>query len=215
MGKVLTLSRKAIIDLIIQPEVSSQANYEKKLRGVVWPGGASGLTIGLGYDIGMVSAAQVALDWWPVLPATSIVQLQKVAGITGPKCKQYLGMAIDIPWATALQVFYNTSLKQHARKAANTYPELEELHPYEQTAIVGLVYNRGASLVGERRTEMKELVDAIKADDDTLMAALIREMKRLWTNKQGGLILRREEEADYIELEDKPIPEEDKLLIPV
>ena len=108
-------------------------------------------------------------------------------------------------------LFFQTSLRRYARLATSVYPELETLHPYEQTAIIGLVYNRGTSFTGDRRKEMLQLVQAIKDDNDQLMATLIRNMKRLWSEEQRGLRIRRDKEAFYISLVDGPIPEEDKL----
>ena len=45
-------SSQAAIDLIVREEVGSQARYKHKYQHPEWPGGASGVTIGVGYDCG-------------------------------------------------------------------------------------------------------------------------------------------------------------------
>jgi len=216
MSKILTLSRKAIEDLIIEQEVSSRENYIKRLQYPIWPGGISGITIGLGYDLAHHTPEQVQKDLSGILDQVDIDRLKRYCGIVGTICKGKLPIPVKVTWDQAQKIFYFTSLKKYARMAANVYDELETIHPYEQTAVVGLVYNRGASLTGSSRTEMNLLIQAIKLDDDKTMVKLFRQMKRLWDEKkQGGLIRRRELEAVYIEAVDNPIPEEDKLYIEI
>jgi hypothetical protein len=53
-------SSQAAIDLIVMEEVSSQAAYTKLYQGPTWPGGASGVTIGIGYDGGYSTPAVIA-----------------------------------------------------------------------------------------------------------------------------------------------------------
>lgn len=218
MSKILTLSKKAIADLIIEQEVSSEANYKQRLQYPIWPGGTSGVTIGLGYDIGNQSAVQAQKDLEGILPQEDIDRLKRYCGLIGTICKQKLPIPVKVSWDQAEKIFYRTSIKRYARMAASVYDELETLHPYEQTAVVGLVYNRGSNTKdapgSDRRREMNLLIQAIKLDDDKTMAKLFRQMKRLWDErKQGGLIRRRELEAAYIEAVDTPISEEDKLYI--
>lgn len=213
MSTTLTLSRKAIYDLIIEREVSSEEYYKAKLQNPYWPGEKSGITIGLGYDISQHTPLQLQKDWSPTLQPSEIIRLAKYCGRTGNICQTYLPIpSIRVTWEKAIKVFYGTSLKRHASIAADVYEGLEKLHPYEQTAIVGLVYNRGGSLSGPRRLEMAQLAVFVLQDNDKKMAAIIRHMKRLWPD-QKGLRYRRELEARYIEMPDVPIEEDDKLII--
>lgn len=214
--KTLTLSLKAIDDLIIDFEITSKENYEKRLKRPTWPGGQSGITIGIGYDLQFVNELEFQMDWGSYLTVTEMNVLKKFLGKGGSICKEYLPINVSVSYQSAVSVFFRTSLRRAAIRAASVYPELETLHPYEQTAIVGLVYNRGNSLHGERRKEMQELVQAIKDDDDKVISALIRSMKRLWGKDLRGLIFRRELESKYVDFpDDIQIPDEDKLLIEV
>ncbi len=45
------ISKKAI-EMIIKHEVGGRAVYEKRYQKPIWAGGDSGVTIGLGYDVG-------------------------------------------------------------------------------------------------------------------------------------------------------------------
>lgn len=121
---------------------------------------------------------------------------------------------VDVPVEAALQVFYNTTIFEFAKRALRIYPNLPNLHPVEQSVIVGLVYNRGDALAGDRRREMRELITAIKNDDDQSMADLIRSMCRLWPNT-AGLRRRRMLEAQLIEMADLPVPDSDILRLNV
>jgi hypothetical protein len=114
--------------------------------------------------------------------------LAATAGLTKQKAVNTLSglrNIVDIPIEAALQVFYNTTIFEFAKKAVGIYPDLFKLHPVEQSVIVSLVYNRGSKLEGETRREMKDLIVAIKNDDDKAMADLIRSMCRLWPNTLG------------------------------
>lgn len=218
----LQLSKDAINKAIMAFEVSWSpatgfAVYNKKYRKPVVPDPVntnSGVTIGIGYDCGQYSANKIKLDWQSVLPLHMVNALATVAGLKKQQAVKSLPSLsnVDVPIESALQVFYNTTIFDFAKKAAAIYPDLFKLNPIEQSVITGLVYNRGASLDGDRRREMKELVAAIKNDDDKVIADLIRSMARLWPDTPG-LKRRRLAEAELIELADTPIAESDILKI--
>src|SRR5215471_16818785 len=50
-------------DLIVMLEVTNQATYERSYSRPTWPRGASGVTIGIGYDVGYVSKNLLWDDW--------------------------------------------------------------------------------------------------------------------------------------------------------
>lgn len=220
----LQLSKDAINKAIMAFEVSWSpvsgfAVYNKKYRKPVVPDPVntnSGVTIGIGYDCGQYAANKIRLDWQSVLPLNMVNALAAVAGLKKQAAVSKLPSLsnVDVPIEEALQVFYNTTIFEFAKKAVKIYPDLFKLHPVEQSVITGLVYNRGDSLDGDRRREMKQLIKAIKNDDDKVTADLIRSMCRLWPNTIG-LRKRREAEAALIELADTPVPPVDILKIMV
>jgi hypothetical protein len=218
----LTLSKDAINKAIMAFEVSWSpqsgfAVYNRKFRKPVVPdpdNSDSGVTIGIGYDCGHVSANKIKMDWQSVLPLHMVTALTSVAGLKKRTAFNNLSLVsgVDVPIEAALQVFFNTTIHDFSKEALRIYPDLFKLHPVEQAAIVGLVYNRGASLIGDRRKEMRDLIVAIKNDDEKVMADLIRAMTRLWPNTLG-LRKRREAEAALIELADTSVDENDILRV--
>ena len=218
----LTLSRDAINKAIMAFEVSWSpqfgfSHYNKKLRKPIVPdpeNTSSGFTIGIGYDCGQCTASKIKLDWQSVIPLHMVTALTSVAGLKKNAAVNKLSSVsmVDVPIESALQVFFNTTIHQYSKDALRIYPDLFKLHPVEQSAIVGLVYNRGASLKGDRRREMRDLIVAIKNDKDREMSDLIRAMMRLWP-KTLGLRRRREAEAALIELADEPVDETDILKV--
>src|SRR5688572_33229707 len=161
----LTLSKDAINKAIMAFEVSWSpqfgfSHYEKKLRKPIVPdpvNTSSGVTIGIGYDCGQRTATKIKLDWQSVIPLHMVTALAKVAGLKKKAAVKSLRLVqmVDVPIACALQVFYNTTIREYSKAAIKIYPDLFKLHPAEQSAIVGLVYNRGAGLKGDRRKEMR------------------------------------------------------------
>lgn len=68
-----------------------------------------------------------------------------------------------------------------------------------QGALVSMVFNRGTSLTGDRRREMKAIVNLVKEQDYEGIAEEIEKSKRLWEGVGlDGLVIRREAEADLI-----------------
>jgi len=218
----LCLSKMAINQAIMAFEISWSketgfSTYNKKYSKPVVPDPAnteSGVTIGNGYDCGQYSAAKIIKDWSSVLPKDMVIALSKTAGLKKYAAVNALASLknVVVPIEAALQVFYNNTIFEFARQALIIYPDLPKLHPVEQSVIIGIVYNRGRGLIGDRRKEMRQLITDIKNDNDKDMAATILAMCRLWPNTQG-LVKRRRKEAELVLLPDLPVDESDKLYI--
>jgi hypothetical protein len=176
----------------------------------------SGVTVGIGYDCGQATGQKILNDWSAYIPAAQAQRLAATAGL-----KKHTALAesnkmqdIIIPIEAALKQWYEKKLPATAKETARIYPNIANLHPYEQTCLISLVFNRGASLDGDRRKEMKDLVAATNLDDDRAMGKLFRDMKRLWPDTRG-LQIRRDLEADFIEMADAPIPASDELIVTI
>ena len=77
---------------------------------------------------------------------------------------------------------------------------MTNLNPDAYGAIIPLVFNRGTSLVGEKRKEMVNIKNLIPKKDYKKIAKEFRNMKRIWVGKGlDGLIERREAEAKLVE----------------
>lgn len=167
-----------------------------------WPGGASGITIGVGYDLGQVKVDQFVADWGDVLPAAQLERLKTAVGLAGEKAKAAAPALADILVGkdVALKVFLARSAPEYQKKTEGAFPGLDKLPPDAQGALVSLVYNRGTKMDGDRRTEMRAIRDAVAKGDLKEIAAQLRAMKRLWEG-QGlpGLLKRRDAEAALVE----------------
>jgi GH24 family phage-related lysozyme (muramidase) len=194
--------RRSAATLIIRWEISSQKRYERSLRFPVWPGGASGVTWGVGYDGGHQTASVIADDW---RTHAGRDRLAGTAGLTGKRAATALPRFRDIETAYgyAAEVFETRSLVEYERRTERAFREaFERLRPNACAALVSLVYNRGASMVGDHRKEMRNIRDqCVPATDYGCIAAEIRSMKRLWrgTVNENGLSARRESEALLVE----------------
>lgn len=195
------ISKKSI-DFIIQQEIGGRAYYDKVLQKPSWPGGESGITIGIGWDLGYNTTQQLIKDWGLNLSIENINILKPVVGLKGSKAKDKLKgdiLNIRIPFNMAYDVFVKNNVPRYFNLTKKIYPQLEELNEDTQGALVSMVFNRGASLVGDTRLEMRAIVELVANKDYEGIAEEIEKSKRLW-EKRGldGLVIRREAEADLI-----------------
>ena len=202
---VAPISSRAI-DMIVAFEVSSEAAYDKLYVHPVWPKGQSGVTIGIGYDIGYVNADSLAKDWTPGIGASAVAMLAPACGKTGAAANQILPQlqAVSVPFSVANSVFGQTDIPRYtARTLAALPPAAGDLSPDCLGALVSLVYNRGASFnaAGDRYREMRAIHDDLQQQNLKDIPAQIRSMKRLWANDPSlaGLVRRRELEAVLFE----------------
>lgn len=193
----------ASLQLILEFEVAGgEEAYNKKLQNPVWPGAASGVTIGVGYDLGYNSVATIRSDWGQQLPQTDLDRLVTTAGKTGPAAKAALPSVKDIkvPWPAAFAVFQAVTIPKFTETARKAFPGFDNLDPNCQGALVSLVFNRGGSMAGPRRTEMRAIRDLVPQKNYAGIAQQLRNMKRIWkgTDIEKGMNRRRDAEADLV-----------------
>jgi hypothetical protein len=200
-GTSMIVSYKGL-DLIINTEIGSKALYNKRYKFPVWPQGQSGVTIGIGYDLGYVTLSQFTKDWQDQLSNKDFNTLTTAVGKKGVAASAHLSAsvkAVEIPLEVALHVFYTKSLPKYAQEVVRIYPTVSNLPPDAQAALLSLIYNRGASLAGDRRKEMKAIQPLVAKKDLKGIAQQLRAMKRLWGASLRGLLLRRDAEAALVE----------------
>ena len=189
-------------DLILKYEVSSRVYYDRYLSKPTWPGLSSGVTIGIGYDLGYNTSAQFSRDWSRhLVPSATFKRLAATLSVKGVRAAALIKNLSDIriPWESALTVFRASTLPRFLDLTIRTYPGSEKLHPDILGALVSVIFNRGASLTGSRRKEMFMLREAVRVGDLSQIEMLIRQMKRLWVGtKFRGLVQRRNAEADLV-----------------
>jgi len=198
---------KESLHLIIGHEIGAEwagdTRYYKKFCTMpTYPGGQSGVTIGIGYDLGYNNRQQIKLDWGGRVSGNHLSFFLNCSGIKGEMSKRMITpttRTLTVPYEIAMEVFENVSLPKFTKMTKAIYPNLENLNETTQAVLIGLVYNRGNSLQGDRRLEMKELVEHTNNADYAAIASTIDKMKRLWVGSDvSGLVKRREEEAKSI-----------------
>lgn len=186
-------------NLIVYYEVGGEDYYHRFLQRPEWPGLSSGVTIGVGYDLSTVSQPVILSDWVQV-PQPNLGRLTATQPYHGPPAKAQAQALQDIliAWELALDVFTRVDVTRFYTLTQRTFPGFDNLRPNAQAALVSLVFNRGASMAGPSRAEMRDLRDdAVPGSDYGRMAADFRKMKRLWPDTKG-LQLRRDAEATLV-----------------
>ncbi len=199
------LISKNALNLILESEGLDQPG--------AWPGGSSGITLGIGYDLGTVTKNQFMQDWAPILEDNVVQRLIPAIGVMGSAAKAMAPQFRDIKVTSgaATTVFTNRTLPLFRSLTLKTYPGADQLPPDAEGALISLVYNRGGSLKGSRRAEMQAIHDiiqgavasgAIQTGLNRVLNAVADEfvaMKRLWVG-QGldGLLQRRDAEAALV-----------------
>lgn len=194
---------EASLRLILRFEVGGgEEYYNRFLRSPTWPGEASGVTIGVGYDLGYNSPETIRQDWSAHLNEQVVERLARCAGLRGPQARAALSSVRDIivPWTAAFAVFQAVTIPKFWEKTRTVFPGVENVHPNCQGGLLSLVFNRGESLTGERRREMRAIRELVPAKDYPEIARQIRLMKRLWrgTAIERGMSRRRDAEADLV-----------------
>lgn len=197
---------QAAIDLIVDAEVTGESAYNRLYRTPTWPQGQSGVTIGIGYDVGYVTATELHDDWDGQISDLMIAALESRAlGIQGPLAghrAQELRSMVDVPWAAAMAVFSQRDVPKWIARVDAALPNTNLLSPDSLGSIVSLSYNRGTSygLAGDRYREMRAIKADMAAKNFADIPAQIRSMKRLWRGTSvAGLVARREAEAVLFE----------------
>ncbi len=186
--------------LVLEFEVGGgKAYYEKGLKRINWPGYQSGPTGGIGYDFGHTSAFQIRKDWSPYLDSKTVERLAAASAKTGQAGKAFTAglRDIEIPWEAAQAVYRQSTIPRFWQLTNRTWPGSSELQADGQWPILSLIFNRGSSLTGERRREMKAIKPLVPRQDYDGMATQVYSMKRLWrgTDIERGMVRRRDAEA--------------------
>lgn len=195
-------------DLLVRFEVSSKARYELRYRAPIWPKGDSGVTIGIGYDVGYTDPDILRDDWQGLIPAAAITKLSDACGKKGGDAEVLVAFLsdVDVPWAAA-EAQLQRMQKFVAGETLHSFPAAQDLSDDAFGALVSLVYNRGGSLKSnpsdklDRRREMRAIRQLLQEGRPAEVPAQIRAMTRLWAGKADarGLLDRRELEARLFE----------------
>ena len=187
---------------VIEFETGGKLHYNRFLKNLTWPKGKSGITMGIGADLGYMTHNEFEKYFSRYFTKEQNKRIKEVIGLKGGLAKLVLPKVKDIQlsWENASEAFVEWTLPKFWNMTMNLWPEFDKLHEKAQVALVSIVFNRGASTRGPSRVEMLNIKPLVLKKDYKGIAKEIRKMKRLWENKGlDGLLKRREEEAKMIE----------------
>jgi hypothetical protein len=201
-----TLISQRASSLIMTCEIGSQRRYEKMYSHPTWPKGESGITIGIGYDIGYSTPDGFLPDWHTYLKNEEIATLTRGCGIFGARARDLLQIfdGIQIPWATAEQQFFHQTLPRYIGATERALPNCSLLSRDSLGALVSLVYNRGPAFAitperdpENRFSEMREIKALMNQRFFEKIPEQMILMKRIWVGQSDmkGLLVRRDLEA--------------------
>jgi hypothetical protein len=193
-------SQKAL-DLITTEETGGQVYYRTHYTHWDWPAGASGPTIGDGYDCGYVTPGEATRDWGDILTPDAVAVVVSACGIRGQAAHDWVrahGDSVTVTWDQSVREFVEREVPKWDARVAACLPNLDALSGDSYGAILSLSYNRGTGGYDDphpRFAEMRAIKAHMTARAFDLIPAEFLSMRRLWP--QGGdLWRRRGHEAD-------------------
>jgi hypothetical protein len=183
------------VTFITKEEVGSRSYYENHAARPCFPGGQSGVTIGVGYDLRFQTREEFTADWGSALDPQQLDALLPFVGRPGSAQMVRELKTVVVPWHTAWTVFIRRLLPGYVIRTRGAFPGFDQLNRLLRGVLVSLVYNRGTKMNGDDRREMREIRDAVQTGNLNAIPQAISSMKRLWPNSEG-LQLRREREAE-------------------
>ncbi|MCE5242486.1 MAG: hypothetical protein ABFD98_15705 [Syntrophobacteraceae bacterium] len=192
------------LQLILDGEVGGGRKfYEKRCRRPIVsdPAGAhGGITIGIGCDLGQMDRSRFIGEWGGYLTSDQLDRLEKACGLRDEAALQYLPKVrdINVGWEAALMHFQAYSVPRFMTLVEKAFPGICAAPACVREGLLSLVFNRGTSMRGGRRREMREILYMVASGKFAEIPGKIREMKRLWPDSPG-LQKRREAEARHIE----------------
>jgi hypothetical protein len=186
---------------VINFETGGRSYYNSRLKTPTWPGGASGVTIGIGADLGYMTLNEFDTYFSSFFSKSDADRLRKTIGVKGSAAKSLIRPLSDIilTWENAEIAFKRWTLPKFYNLANRIWPNLENLCENAQVALVSIVFNRGGSLSGPSRREMLNIKDLVAKKDYVGISNEIKNMKRLWMNRGlDGLLKRRDIESEMV-----------------
>ena len=165
-----------------------------------WPGGASGVTLDPGVDLGHARADLIEQLYGPILSDGEMTALREVFGIQGDAANAALRASPDIQ---AIRISSDQALEvmPHAAKSywdaiRDRFDSLsrEGTPPSVKTALLSLAYNRGS-----RNKGLEPLGEPLQSGQWDDAARIIGSMQQ--DHKLEGIRIRRRQEDQTIEAE--------------
>jgi GH24 family phage-related lysozyme (muramidase) len=198
-------------ELIVTCEVGGESQYKRMYEKPTWPKGESGITIGVGYDVGYVTVGDLRRDWSAFLANQQLTLLSQACGKHGSAARDLLASVpgIVLDWSSADAQFRQITQPRYVGQTERALPNSSLLSATSLGALVSLVYNRGASFSvprgrdpDNRFLEMRNIKAHMQARDFDQIPREIRAMKRIWKDDADmrGLLIRRDLEANLFQI---------------
>lgn len=197
------LSSQAALNLIVEEEDSDQAYYTRHYEHFDWPQGASGPTIGIGYDCGYVTPAEATADWTGIVLPDMVAAIVRACGIKGTDARSFVvanGASVSVSWGQAIAEFEQREMPKWEARVQADLPNTGALSGDSFGALVSLSYNRGCSydLPGPRYSEMRAIKALMASQKFSQIPEQFLAMRRLWPTG-GDLWNRRTHEANLFQ----------------
>jgi GH24 family phage-related lysozyme (muramidase) len=177
-----------VFQFIVAQEDGDETYYDRTEAHFDWPGGASGPTVGVGYDLGYCTVNECVNDWTGIVDQDTINRMIEGVGITGDRAHLFVQnnrTEVTITWAQALQEFQERELPKWEHRMEVALPNWDLLGPDCKGVLLSLGYNRGTGGFNStlpRFTEMAQIRAAMVSERFALIPGYIRAMTRLWPN---------------------------------
>jgi GH24 family phage-related lysozyme (muramidase) len=184
---VMTIATEAV-SFILAQEDGDQVYYEKTEEHWDWPGGASGPTIGVGYDCGYTTHDQCTADWKGIVDDITLLAIQHGVGRVGNSAHMFVmdnRRDVTVTWAQAVRQFTERELPKQEDMARKALPNWELLSPLSAGALVSLGYNRGWGGFHSTLPRFREMyaITAYMAQGRwPYIPTAMAQMVRLWPN---------------------------------
>jgi hypothetical protein len=195
---------------VIRQSIAFLLKEEAAPRHPYWPGGKSGITIGVGWDIGQHTDQELTAAWAD-LPAADRERLLAAVGITGAPARALLPplSGVMIPPEISRAVLSRSVQKEWYARTLRVFPGADALPTEVQVALLSVLFNRGTgtghepdwlhAIEVDPRWEMREIRRDVRDRDLFALYAHLDTMKRLWEGSgPRGLPIRRRSEGHLI-----------------
>jgi len=206
------------LKLIVDFEVGGgETYYNKKAKFPIWPGGVSGITIGIGVDLGHIKKTDFSTHISDYYSENELQRLEKCIGITGkPGSKESESLInsllesvkdCELTWESAIEIHENFTLPLYYERTKKVFKGMDSLPADAQGAIVSLVFNRGTKLDGPKRVHMAKIAELVLRYDKeknpefiTQIAQTFLDMTEIWKGEKiyEGIKRRRIAEAKLV-----------------
>lgn len=156
-----------------------------------WPGGASGVTLGPGYDMKDRSASAIESDLTDIgIESETAKAVSKAAGLTGDKAKTFADDNEDLlSLSDEQQVFLLALIVPKYEAIVNRHVHIS-LKPHEFDALVSFVYNPGGSFL--------PVAKQVDKDDMEAAASIMKKRVISGGKTMQGLVARRTRETNLL-----------------